>query len=286
MFCAYGNYKNRGKARTRYMQETFETVEAYREAFQEKLREALDSGEDMDLEIMQHEVQKKEDGSRVSGKWILPQKQNGLYTVKWHPIGGQPRPEILCELSDLIADMENTELRLAPDGTAYIINLTGAEAEKVQEVIFTDQAGTLFETSVSCIGASICQVGLRDSQELLWKCVKAVRQAEIPDGALPQIHISGCTSSCGTHQTGVMGFRGAVKNVDGKPQPAYIFYINGCERQGQEQFGYEAGTMLAEVIPAFLVELGQTVAASGMDYSNWHQMHAQELEALAGKYFG
>lgn len=286
MFCAYGNYKNRGKARTRYMQETFETMEAYREAFQEKLREVLDSGEDMDLEIMQHEVQKKEDGSRVSGKWILPQKQNGLYTVKWHPIGGQPRPEILCELSDLIADMENTELRLAPDGTAYIINLTGAEAEKVQEVIFPDQAGTLFETSVSCIGASICQVGLRDSQELLWKCVKAVRQAEIPDGALPQIHISGCTSSCGTHQTGVMGFRGAVKNVDGKPQPAYIFYINGCERQGQEQFGYEAGTMLAEVIPAFLVELGQTVAASGMDYSNWYQMHAQELEALAGKYLG
>ena len=219
MFRAYGNYKNRGKARTRYMQETFETVEAYREAFQEKLREVLDSGEDMDLEIMQHEVQKKEDGSRVSGKWILPQKQNGLYTVKWHPIGGQPRPEILCELSDLIADMENTELRLAPDETAYIINLTGAEAEKVQEVIFPDQAGTLFETSVSCIGASICQVGLRDSQELLWKCVKAVRQAEIPDGALPQIHISGCTSSCGTHQTGVMGFRGAVKNVDGKPQP-------------------------------------------------------------------
>ena len=44
--------------------------------------------------------------------------------------------------------------------------------------------------------------------------------------------------------------------------------------------------MLTEVIPAFLVELGQTVAASGMDYSNWYQMHAQELEALAGKYLG
>lgn len=286
MFRAYGNYKNRGKARTRYMQETFGTAEAYREAFQEKLQEVLGSGENMDLKVIPHEIQKKEDGSRVSGKCILPQKQTGLYTVKWHPIGGQPRPEVLCELSDLMADMEEVELRLAPDETAYIVNLTGREAEKVQEVILPDHAQTLFETSVSCIGAAICQVGLRDSQALLQECVKAVRQAEIPDGALPQIHISGCPSSCGTHQTGAMGFRGAVKNVDGKPQPAFIFYVNGCELQGREQFGHEVGTMLASEIPAFLVELGQTVAASGMDYRNWYQVHAQELEALAEKYIG
>ena len=83
-----------------------------------------------------------------------------------------------------------------------------------------------------------------------------------------------------------MGFRGAVKNVDGKPQPAFIFYVNGCELQGREQFGHEVGTMLASEIPAFLVELGQTVAASGMDYRNWYQVHAQELEALAEKYIG
>ena len=34
----------------------------------------------------------------------------------------------------MIADMEEAEVRLAPDETAYIINLTGTEAQKVLEL--------------------------------------------------------------------------------------------------------------------------------------------------------
>ena len=59
-------------------------------------------------------------------------------------------------------------------------------------------AQTVFETSVSCIGANTCQQGIRDSQGLLDACIQAVRAAKIPNGALPQIHIPakrfpGCT---------------------------------------------------------------------------------------------
>ena len=53
---------------------------------------------------------------------------------------------------------------------------------------------------------------------LLQACVEAVREADIPNGALPQMHISGCPSSCGTHQTGEIGFRGAVKRVGDQPK--------------------------------------------------------------------
>lgn len=81
-----------------------------------------------------------------------------------------------CALSDLLADMEDAEMRLAPDETAYIVNLTGDEAKLVLAAT-GDGAETLFETSVSCIGASICQVGVRDSQALLSACVHAVREA-------------------------------------------------------------------------------------------------------------
>ena len=77
---------------------------------------------------------KKGDGVRISGARILPQKQSeALYTVIWHPIGGQPNVEELCALSDVIRNMEDVEIRLAPDETAYIINLTGTEVEKVLE---------------------------------------------------------------------------------------------------------------------------------------------------------
>lgn len=282
-FRAYGNYGNRGRARTRYMQEMLGGPQEYVKAYQEKLKSVFESGEDLDLKVEPHKIQKKEDGTRISGRRILPQKQNGLYTVIWHPVGGLPRPEDLCRLSDALADMEEVELRLSPDETIYIINLTGEEAEEILRVT-ADSAETVFETSVSCIGAQICQVGLRDSQGLLKKCIQAVREAGIPDGALPQMHISGCPSSCGTHQTGALGFRGSFLLVDKNPEPAFVLYVNGCEIQGQERFGHEVGTMLEEKIPAFLVEMGQTVADSGMDFADWLRENPDGVDYLAKKY--
>lgn len=283
-FRAYGNYENRGKARTRYMQEICGGAENYVKAYQKKLEEVLASGEDLKICVKTEPVMKKGDGVRISGARILPQKQSeALYTVIWHPIGGQPNVEELCALSDVIRNMEDVEIRLAPDETAYIINLTGTEVEKVLEAT-PDSAETVFETSVSCIGASVCQVGLRDSQALLHACVEAVRKAEIPNGALPQIHISGCPSSCGTHQTGVIGFRGAVKRVDDQMKNAFVLFANGEERQGEERMGREIGIMEEAVIPQFLVELGQTVAASGMDYKKWAEKNPQGIDAVAANY--
>lgn len=282
-FIAYGNYENRGKARTRYMQEALGGAEQYKAAYLEKLQEVFDSGEDLRIYAESRPVTKKGDGTTVSGSRVSEQKQPGLYTVAWHPIGGQPDMDILCTLSDAIQDMEDVEMRLAPDETAYIINLTGSEAKKILSIT-TDSAASIFENSVSCIGAAICQVGVRDSQALLRACVEAVRKAGIPDGALPQIHISGCPSSCGTHQTGSIGFRGAAKSVDGKSQSAFMLFVGGNERQGEEAMGRELGTILESKIPEFLVKLGQTVAESGMNYAAWRSCNPDAIDKIAAEY--
>lgn len=282
-FRAYGNYENRGKARTRYMQEALGGAEAYAKAYQEKLQEVLDSGENLDLNVEAVGVSKVGNGTAASGKRVIAQKQDGLYTVVWHPIGGQPAVETFCALSDALQKIPEAEMRLAPDETAYIVNLNGEEAQRVLELT-QDGAQTAFETSVSCIGASVCQVGVRDSQGLLKACVKAVREAGIPDGALPQMHISGCPSSCGTHQTGAMGFRGGAKKIDGKVEPAFVVYLNGCERQGEEAMGRELGTMAESEIPGFLVELGRAVAGSGMMFEEWNLRYPAGVEEIAGGY--
>ena len=282
-FIAYGNYENRGKARSRYMQDAVGGPENYRKAFLEKLAEVKAEGEDLSLSVSPQVIDKTGDGTMAVSDRIRAQKQPGLYTVAWHPIGGHPRVESLCALSDAIAAMEAVELRIAPDETAYIINLTAKEAEKVLSVL-PDTAQSLFETSVSCIGASVCQIGLRDSQSLLAACVKAVREANLPDGALPQIHISGCPSSCGTHQTGRIGFRGASKKVDGENRVAFMLYVDGCEKQGAEAMGAELGTITDDRIPEFLVKLGQTVAASGAAYNEWRMANPGLLEKLAETY--
>ena len=286
-FTTYGNYENRGKARTRYMQEALGGADAYKKAYLEKLDEVFASGENMDLSVKPSPVTKKGDGSAPAAAKgfcrVTAQKQPGLYAVLWHPIGGQPSVETFCRLADLVAGIPDAELRLMPDEGAYIVNLTGKEADQVLAAT-ADGAASIFETSVSCIGAATCQIGLRDSQELLRECVAAVREVNIPDGALPQIHISGCPSSCGTHQTGDMGFRGASKKVDGTVQSAFVLYIGGCQEQGSEVMGKEAGTMLETDIPKFLTELGKTVAASGKDFRTWRAEHPDGVEKLAAPY--
>ena len=282
-FRAYGNYENRGKARTRYMQEALGGAENYKKAFLLKLDEVFASGEALDLTVTDFSIKKEGNGSEASGSRILPQKQEGLYTVAWHPIGGQPTPKTFCDLCDILKDIEGAEIRLAPDETAYIINLTGDEAVRVLTAT-KDGASTLFETSVSCIGGNVCQIGLRDSQALLAACIKAVRKAGIPDGALPQIHISGCPSSCGTHQTGIMGFRGGVKMLEQKPEPAFVLYINGNERQGEERMGQEVGTILESRIPEFLVELGRAVSQSGVSFLEWFAADPEAVIRIAAPY--
>ncbi len=282
-FRAYGNYENRGRARTRYMQDALGGPEAYRKAFLEKLEEVFASGEDLEIHPDCTPVRKNGDGTEISHSRVLSQKQSGLYTVVWHPIGGLADPDMFCAVSDALASMPEAQLRLAPDETAYIVNLTGSEAKKLLELT-DDSAKTLFESSVSCIGASTCQQGIRDSQVLLSACVEAVRSARIPDKALPRIHISGCPSSCGTHQIGAIGFRGGAKKVDGVMQPAFSLYVNGNDRQGSEAMGREVGVMLQSAIPDFLVKLGTAVAESGMDFQAWKEARPQGIDEIAADF--
>ncbi|MEY8391790.1 nitrite/sulfite reductase [Lachnospiraceae bacterium 45-W7] len=280
-FTAYGNYENRGRARTRFMQETLGT-EGYIEAYQEKLSKTF-AEENLKLNIEIPEITKQGDGKTVENKRAIPQKQPGLYAVSYHPLGGSPQPEFFRKLYDTILPMEDVLVRLSPDEGMYIINLTSSEAEKVL-AITADGANNTFESSVACIGASICQVGARDSQSLLHACVERVRKENFPDGTLPKIHISGCPSSCSAHQIAPLGFRGGVKQTPEGPKPAFAVFEQGCETEGEEAFGEDLGVMLESEIPEFLAELGTEIAAHHQTYEQFTAEHHNKFIEIVQKY--
>lgn len=282
LFIEHGNYENRAKARTRYMPQIL-GKEGYVSAFQEKLEQVVASGEQLDIKPGTEDLQKKGDGTRAEGRRIMPQKQDGLYAVSYHPIGGSLDPSVMKALYETIRDMEAVELRLSPDEGMYIINCTGKEAEKVKEVT-SGGAETLFESSVACIGAGICQIGIRDSQGLLKVLVEEGRKRGFADGVLPQIHISGCPSSCGTHQIGRIGFHGGVKLVDKVPKPAFTISVNGCQVERHERFGEKLGVILEEDIPACLMEIGEEVSRSQLLFEEWFARNEEKLKAVVGKY--
>lgn len=279
-FCAHGNYENRAKARTRYMQETL-GVDGLRNAYLANVAAAKTAG-GLDLHLTSRTVEKAGNGE-ISDPRALPQKQSGLYAVKYHPIGGSLPVDKPAQLYALLKDMPQVECRIAPNETMYIINLTASEARRVLDAT-CDGAVTAFEHSVACIGASICQQGVRDSQNLLRAAVTAAREAGLPDGALPKICISGCPSSCAAHQAGAIGFQGCVRPVDKKPMPAFKMFLGGSDAMGRARFGEPAATILEKDVPTMLVELGRAAAAAGETWEQWAEDHRKELDAIVAKY--
>lgn len=304
-FTTYGNYESRAKSRTRYMQETL-GVEGYKKAYQEKLLEVKaefkdsllikessvsaeqeSNTEESVVNIKEQESQLKNVAAypqtESASERVITQKQAGLYAVAYHPVGGMVPAQKFEEIYEGIKNVAKAEVRVAPDETLYIINLNAQQAEKIHKIT-ADGAKNLFETSVSCIGSTVCQIGLRDSQGLLASIVEAVEPYHFADGVLPRIHISGCPSSCGTHQIGKLGFRGASKSVNGKAEPAFAFYVNGQDTQGEERFGEEWGVMLATDIPKFFVELGTVISEEKVSYEQWYKKNMDTLKNIVEPY--
>lgn len=279
-FCQHGNYENRAKARTRFMQETL-GVDGLKTAFLENVQKMKEKG-GLDLHVEEKTVTKKGSGE-ISDKRVIAQKQPGLYAVAYHPIGGCLPAGKPAELLALLKEIPDAECRIAPHETIYIINLTADETKKVLAAT-ADGAQTAFENSVACIGASICQQGVRDSQAALRAAVAAVREAGIPDGALPKICISGCPSSCSAHQAAALGFQGAAKTVDGKPESAFKMFVGGSDKLGAAKFGEAGAVILERDLPKLLVELGKAAAASNMNWETWIDGHGDEFRAIVEKY--
>lgn len=280
-FTAYGNYENRGRARTRYMQDTL-GADGYKAAFNEKLA-AVMASEKLDLNMPLQTVEGAADSEPLTHPRVTAQKQDGLYAVFYQPLGGNPEPKLFRTLSDTLKSMPKVVIRLTPNEGLYFINCTKEEALKLIDLT-NDGARTLFETSVACVGTSICQVGARDSQALLSACIEAVRKENFADGVLPKIRISGCPSSCAAHQAGDIAFRGGVKQTADGPKPAFAMYVGGCEKKGSEAFGRDMGIIKETDIPQMLVEIGRAVAAAGMDYEAWIKEYESELEEIVKKY--
>ena len=280
-FCQHGNYENRAKARTRFMQDTL-GPEGLREAYLKNLEAAKAKG-GLDLPRLEAQADVCGGEETLDHPRAIRQKQPGLYAVKYHPIGGILPVEKPAQVYDAIKDVCNAECRVGPDETLYIVNLPAAAAEKVL-ALTEDGARTEFEYSVACIGATVCQQGVRDSQGLLRAAVQAVREAGIPDGALPKINISGCPSSCAAHQAGTIGFQGGVRLEDKKPQPAFRMFLGGSDALDAARFGEAGAVILERDIPALLVELGRAAASAGQDWAQWSGTHREDLNAIVAKY--
>ena len=284
LFMEHGDRKNRFRARSRFLQDTM-GVDGLLEAYRERLDVLVEAGGlDVPVAPLFPEVAKAGDGGEAPADWrVVPQRQEGLYAVLYHPMGGYLAVSTLRRLVELAEAMPLAELRLTPHGGLYVVNLTSGEARQVLDAT-PDGARSPLEASSACVGHRRCDIGVADSQALLRSVVAATREAGIAADTLPMMGISGCISSCGDSPIAALGWRGMRRKVDGEARDAFALSIGGSCAQGQERIAPEECVMLASEIPGFLVEMGQAVEASGVGYGEWAEAHGDDLRALATRH--
>lgn len=280
LFMEHGNYENRAKARTRYMQEIL-GVDGLKAAYASSLAYVKETMT-LPMIVINHEIHKTGDGNIIDRR-IIAQKQTGLFAVYYHPIGGGFSPKKLVEIYEVIKDMEDVELRITPQQGVYIVNCTAQEAQTLLDIT-TDGAQSEFEESVGCIGASKCQVGLRDSQSILHSAILNLRKKNYADHVLPKVFFSGCPSSCGTNQVGRIGFQGTVKVIEKIAHPAFNLSLYGEERFKSSHFGETVGIILENDICCFLDNIAKQVQSHNMIFDEWVKNYPDELSEILKSY--
>ena len=275
MFVEHGNYEDRSRARVRYIRDALGD-EGYAREFRRLMEAAMD---DPDARMPAPEplgICKKGDGSAPESPRARPQRQEGLFYVAYHPIGGNPEPERTIEILDAVEGM-GAEVRVGPNQTLYAVNLTGIEADELAQLA-DDSSRTRFQSSISCVGSRVCQIGLRDSRGLLDRLVEMERRNGFRDGTLPTVRISGCVSSCAAHQVGALAFMGCA-SMDG--EPAYEIHFDGSHVRGKERLGTVLGRMRESDVPGFMEDLGKAVESSGKDFYGWSERDPSRIAQVA-----
>lgn len=180
--------------------------------------------------------------------------------------------------------MKDVEIRLNADETAYIINLTAREALQVAALTEDDTAKTPFEHSTSCIGATVCQQGLRDSHGNFVRIAKILKESGENTGNLPACHFSGCPSNCTIQQLVPLGFRGASKKVNGKMEEAFNVYAGGDYSIGHPVMGQQIGVITQRNLPNFVLALNKTLNEAKQKYEDWYPSHKEDLQKLVDQF--
>ncbi len=215
---------------------------------------------------------------------VVSQKQNNLYSVAIHPQGGLLQSKDLGRILAFTKDLKEVQIRLGMEEEMVVRNLTSQQALELLELTKDIRKTTRLGCSISCIGASICQIGIQDSQALLTNILAYFEEKGFTQDRLPSVSISGCVNSCARHQVGIIGFQGKKKRAGEKTEDAYALQIGGKVSGTGAEMAKDYGDLRAQDIPGFLYRLAVELQDRKLEFNEYLSLHEGELEELIAGY--
>lgn len=282
LFINEGDYKNKGKARIRYIVERL-GKEGFLNEYKKYLKLEKEKG-NLDLNVTNFDYEKEGIETNLKHNRLFSQKQKGLYSVYFHPIGGQLYLKDLKILLDELKNIPKVMIRSTMTEGIYILNLNGKEAEHILKITENLGGETKLEQSISCIGVPVCQMGVLDSQEVLTSIITYFRNKNFKEDILPKIHISGCPNSCGTHEIGSIGLVGKKKKVNEQLIDVVELHLGGKVTVGESKLGNNYGDIPKNKIPELLYELALECSNNNIDFSTFMNNNENKLKEIVEKY--
>ncbi|MGL5330216.1 MAG: nitrite/sulfite reductase [Peptostreptococcaceae bacterium] len=282
MYERNGNYENKNKARVRYMIDTL-GEDGFISEYKKALNDVKAKG-GLGLTILPIDYEKNGFEIDLTHTRLFKQKQQGLYSVYVHPIGGQFMLNDYKDLLDELNEMENIYVRSSMSEGFYILNLNGNEAKKILDLTSKYSAETKLEQSVACIGVPICQMGVLKSQHLLCDIISYFKDNNYKEDILPSVHIAGCANSCAVPQIGGIGFIGKMKRVNDVSTPVYEISVGGNVGVSKSKFGKIYGDIKEDEVKIFLLELSKTIESFKVTFEDFITNNEDELKNILSKY--
>lgn len=282
LFIKEGNYENKARARVRYMVEKL-GKDGFIKEYKKHLKFAMENN-NLELLISPINYNKKGIFTNVQDLRLVPQKQKGLYSVYFHPIGGILSMDTFKILINELEKMENPMIRLTMTEGIYFVNLNGKEAEKLLQITKSLGGDTNLSQSVACIGVPVCQMGVLESQETLNLIINYFKEKGLTEDILPKIHISGCPNSCGVHQIGKIGLTGKMKKIDGTLVKCFELHIGGSFEYGKSRLGEIYGDIPVQDIPEMLYKLALEIKNKATTFDDFIKNHNLRFKEIIDNY--
>jgi len=270
VFKEHGNYKNKYKARMKFVLRA-KGIEEFRRLVAEKRSHVTTPAETLTIPspVAQPLVTLTPAPGSGNGaspeyeRWaqhnLMPQRQPG-YVVVWIKL---PAGSILSGqfrgLADLLDRHHLSAVRIA---ISQDIVLPWVPAHKAKEIhselrsldLATPGALTIADVT-GCPGATTCNLGITRSLTLAEELAKEFAGESDPEVKKIHIKISGCPNSCGQHHIADIGFYGNARRIGERQAPYYQLMLGGEVSDKGVRFARQVLPLPGKRIPQALHEL-------------------------------
>jgi ferredoxin-nitrite reductase len=240
LFYDHGDRTNRNKARIRFIAKRLGN-EKFRELFNEYFDNSAFDGKDFSTHKSEFKLEEKTFSEQnMDQNWLKYAVSSTCFgdnvvSIRIFIPGGNLNAGQLRKLADA-ADLYGDSFVRLTQGQDIVLPLVYRSAlpelykflrDELKDIDLTLKS---FKDHItSCIGATVCKIGILDSPALgnaiAAKLDEADIEVELRSKILDMIKISGCPNSCSGHPAACIGLQGQKKKIDDKLENVYKIFL-------------------------------------------------------------